>query len=43
MAGRAGWLDGEEFAKVCGLGGLQGVVHVSYEADFDSSFSTLPL
>jgi len=21
-----GWLDDEEFAKLCGLGGLQGVV-----------------
>ena len=24
--GRAGWLDGEQFAKVRGLGGPQGVV-----------------
>ena len=25
-SGRAGWLDGEDFAKVRALGGLQGVI-----------------
>jgi len=33
LSGRAGWLDGEVFTSVRGLGGLQGVV--GYGQDFE--------
>ena len=32
---RAGWLDGEEFANVCGLGRLDGIVDCERDALWD--------
>ena len=35
-SGRAGWLDDEEFAKVRGLGGLDGVLGYGHNFELDA-------